>query len=152
MLRGLFAVEVMRGLEHQQPGRGQHARVDETGSTSWADLRGPPGAQRELTNTILTAARVRDLVERMLKSSGRRVDLSTPFVDAMLPDVSRLHVVIRDIADGVRNDARSEGRTPSDPAFCAQTSLHLARVHQRETARGRPRRPRPRMTAGRPAR
>src|SRR4029079_1472253 len=31
------------------------------------------------------------------KSSGRRVDLSTPFVDAMLPDGSRLHVVIPDI-------------------------------------------------------
>ncbi len=40
----------------------------------------------ELTTTILTADEVRDLVERMLKSSGRRVDLSTPFVDAMLPD------------------------------------------------------------------
>ena len=47
----------------------------------------------ELTTTILTADEVRDLVERMLKSSGRRVDLSTPFVDAMLPDGSRLHVV-----------------------------------------------------------
>jgi len=51
----------------------------------------------ELTTTILTAAQVRDLVEKMLKSSGRRVDLSTPFVDAMLPDGSRLHVVIPDI-------------------------------------------------------
>ncbi|MDX6285716.1 MAG: pilus assembly protein CpaF [Frankiales bacterium] len=51
----------------------------------------------ELTTTILTSAQVRDLVERMLKSSGRRVDLSTPFVDAMLPDGSRLHVVIPDI-------------------------------------------------------
>ena len=51
----------------------------------------------ELTTTILTAEEVRDLVERMLKSSGRRVDLSTPFVDAMLPDGSRLHVVIPDI-------------------------------------------------------
>ena len=51
----------------------------------------------ELTNTILTDAQARDLVERMLKSSGRRVDLSTPFVDAMLPDGSRLHVVIPDI-------------------------------------------------------
>src|SRR3954466_6769636 len=51
----------------------------------------------ELTTTILTASQVRDLVERMLKSSGRRVDLSTPFVDAMLPDGSRLHVVIPDI-------------------------------------------------------
>ena len=51
----------------------------------------------ELTTTVLTADEVRDLVEKMLKSSGRRVDLSTPFVDAMLPDGSRLHVAIPDI-------------------------------------------------------
>ncbi len=51
----------------------------------------------ELTNTILTEAQVRDLVERMLKPSGRRIDLSHPFVDAALPDGSRLHVVIPDI-------------------------------------------------------
>lgn len=51
----------------------------------------------ELTNTILTSSQVRDIVEKMLKSSGRRVDLSTPFVDAALPDGSRLHVVIPDI-------------------------------------------------------
>jgi pilus assembly protein CpaF len=51
----------------------------------------------ELSTVILTAQEVRDLVERMLKSSGRRVDLSSPFVDATLPDGSRLHVVIPDI-------------------------------------------------------
>jgi len=51
----------------------------------------------ELTTTILGEAQVRDLVEKMLKTTGRRVDLSTPFVDAMLPDGSRLHVVIPDI-------------------------------------------------------
>ena len=51
----------------------------------------------ELTTTILTDSAVRDLVERMLKSSGRRVDLSSPFVDATLPDGSRLQVVIPDI-------------------------------------------------------
>ncbi|HET7306104.1 MAG TPA: ATPase, T2SS/T4P/T4SS family [Segeticoccus sp.] len=51
----------------------------------------------ELTSTILTADLVRDLVERMLRSSGRRVDLSSPFVDAALPDGSRLHVVIPDV-------------------------------------------------------
>lgn len=55
------------------------------------------GGIAELTNTILTRDGVRDLVERMLKSSGRRVDLSSPFVDATLPDGSRLHVVIPDI-------------------------------------------------------
>ncbi|HLS45193.1 MAG TPA: ATPase, T2SS/T4P/T4SS family [Ornithinicoccus sp.] len=51
----------------------------------------------ELTTTLLTEQQVRDLVERMLRSSGRRVDLSSPFVDAALPDGSRLHVVIPDI-------------------------------------------------------
>lgn len=37
---------------------------------------------------------LRTLVERMLRRSGRRVDVSQPFVDASLPDGSRLHVVI----------------------------------------------------------
>lgn len=46
------------------------------------------------------AAQLRDLVERMLQSTGRRVDLSSPFVDASLPDGSRLHVVIPDITRG----------------------------------------------------
>ena len=45
----------------------------------------------------LTELQVRELVERMLHSTGRRVDLSSPFVDASLPDGSRLHVVIPDI-------------------------------------------------------
>lgn len=51
----------------------------------------------ELTSTLLSADAVKDLVERMLRTSGRRVDLSSPFVDAVLPDGSRLHVVIPDI-------------------------------------------------------
>jgi pilus assembly protein CpaF len=51
----------------------------------------------ELTTLIMTAQQVADLVERMLGTTGRRIDLSTPFVDAMLPDGSRLHVVIPSI-------------------------------------------------------
>src|SRR5438067_2543281 len=51
----------------------------------------------ELTTLILTAGQVAELVERMLRTSGRRVDLSTPFVDAMLPDGWRLHVVMPQI-------------------------------------------------------
>ena len=58
------------------------------------------GGAPELTPTILTAAQVQELVERMLKSSGRRVDVSQPFVDAMLPDGHRLHVVLEGIARG----------------------------------------------------
>jgi pilus assembly protein CpaF len=51
----------------------------------------------ELTPVVLGARVVEDMVERMLASSGRRVDLSSPFVDAALPDGSRLHVVIPDV-------------------------------------------------------
>ena len=51
----------------------------------------------ELTNLVLTADDVRQLVDRTLIWSGRRLDLSHPFVDARLPDGSRLHVAIPEI-------------------------------------------------------
>ena len=56
--------------------------------------------RHELTNLRLDAAMVNELVERMLKSSGRRIDISTPFVDAMLPEGHRLHVVLEGITRG----------------------------------------------------
>ena len=48
----------------------------------------------ELTTTILEDEHLRILIERMLRVSGRRLDLSSPFVDAQLPGGERLHVVI----------------------------------------------------------
>jgi pilus assembly protein CpaF len=45
------------------------------------------GGLAEQVPVTLTDAVVRDLVERMLHSTGRRVDLSQPFVDASLPDL-----------------------------------------------------------------
>ncbi|HET9422514.1 MAG TPA: ATPase, T2SS/T4P/T4SS family [Nocardioides sp.] len=56
--------------------------------------------RHELTNLMLSAGQVHELVERMLKSSGRRVDVSQPFVDAMLPEGHRLHVVLEGISRG----------------------------------------------------
>jgi pilus assembly protein CpaF len=54
--------------------------------------------RHELTNVILSRSEVQELVERMLKSSGRRIDLSQPFVDATLPQGHRLHVVLEGIS------------------------------------------------------
>ena len=51
----------------------------------------------ELTNLVLTSNEVRELVDRTLIWSGRRLDMSHPFVDARLPDGSRLHVAIPEI-------------------------------------------------------
>lgn len=42
----------------------------------------------------MTASQIEELVQRYLGHSGRRVDRSSPFVDARLEDGSRLHVAI----------------------------------------------------------
>lgn len=55
------------------------------------------GGKNELTNLLLSGDDVRNIVERALMWSGRRLDLSHPFVDARLPDGSRLHVAIPEI-------------------------------------------------------
>ncbi|WP_291795084.1 ATPase, T2SS/T4P/T4SS family [Brevibacterium sp.] len=55
------------------------------------------GGVSELTPTVLTEAEVAELIERLLRTTNRRVDLSSPFVDAALPDGSRLHIVLPDI-------------------------------------------------------
>jgi pilus assembly protein CpaF len=51
----------------------------------------------ERVHVSLTSESIRGLVERMLRPTGRRIDMSQPFVDASLPDGSRLHVAIPDI-------------------------------------------------------
>ncbi|WP_438616722.1 CpaF family protein [Microbacterium karelineae] len=58
------------------------------------------GGVSERVPLELTDEQVRDLVERMLHTTGRRIDVSQPFVDASLPDGSRLHVVLAGIARG----------------------------------------------------
>lgn len=45
----------------------------------------------------LTSGQIRNLTLRMLAFSGRKVDRLTPYVDANMPDGSRLHVVIPDL-------------------------------------------------------
>lgn len=51
------------------------------------------GESRPVESQI-TAAQVEELVQRLLSHSGRRVDRSSPFVDARLEDGSRLHAAI----------------------------------------------------------
>ncbi len=51
----------------------------------------------ELTELVLEPTELITMIDLLLRHSGRRVDRSQPFVDATLPDGSRLHVVIPDI-------------------------------------------------------
>ncbi|QLL22803.1 CpaF family protein [Actinobacteria bacterium IMCC25003] len=55
------------------------------------------GGKSQLINLVLTSDAVKQLVDRALIWSGRRLDLSQPFVDARLPDGSRLHVAIPEV-------------------------------------------------------
>lgn len=71
--------------------------VEEVWINSPAEIYLARDGRSELTSLTLAPEQVRLLVERMLKSSGRRLDLSSPFVDASLPDGSRLHVAIPDV-------------------------------------------------------
>lgn len=56
--------------------------------------------KHELTSVMLDTGLVDELVERMLAGTGRRLDISHPFVDAMLPGGHRLHVVLEGVARG----------------------------------------------------
>lgn len=51
----------------------------------------------ELTNVVLTDEQIQHVVEQLMRTSGRRLDLSSPFVDASLPSGARLHVAIPDV-------------------------------------------------------
>lgn len=68
--------------------------IEEIWVNSPSEIFTARNGRSELTPLVLDDAQVRSIVERMLVSSGRRLDLSSPFVDALLPDGSRLHVVI----------------------------------------------------------
>ena len=52
----------------------------------------------ERVDLVLSENEIHRIIERMLWQAGRRLDTSMPFVDASLPDGSRLHVVIPDIS------------------------------------------------------
>jgi pilus assembly protein CpaF len=94
---------VSRAVQHSICGFGplQPFFEDDTVEEIWINEPGRVFVARsgmsELTAVVMTASQVRDVVERMLRWSGRRLDLSQPFVDATLPDGSRLHVVIPDV-------------------------------------------------------
>lgn len=51
----------------------------------------------ELTNIVLTTSQLQAIMDRILMWCGRRIDLAHPFVDARLPDGSRLHITIPQI-------------------------------------------------------
>ncbi len=88
--------DTIAGLGQLQPYL-DDPEVEEIWINSPRDIYIARAGESELTPLQLTTEQVRNLVERMLKASGRRLDLSTPFVDASLADGSRLHVVIPEI-------------------------------------------------------
>lgn len=91
----------------------------------------------ELSAVVVTHAESRALVLRAVMDSGRRLDTSQPFVDAQLPDGSRLHVVIPPVsasgwAVNIRRhvlrpaglaDAVTAGMLPADAARLVEAAF-----------------------------
>ncbi|SLM94031.1 hypothetical protein [Brevibacterium yomogidense] len=48
---------------------------------------------------MLTESGIAELIERLLCTTGRRDDLSSPLIDAALPECSCLHIMLPDITD-----------------------------------------------------
>lgn len=67
----------------------------------------------QLTEIVLDVTELITMIDLLLRHSGRRVDRSQPFVDATLPDGSRLHVVIPDIT--ARYPAINIRKYPANP-------------------------------------
>lgn len=94
------APELRRSLLDELAGLGPLQRFLEDPEIEEIWINGPEKVfiarhgRSELTNVLLTDRDIHDLVERMLRASGRRLDLSSPFVDATLVGGERLHVVI----------------------------------------------------------
>jgi len=100
----------------------------------------------QLTTTVLTEQQVGDLVERMPRASGRRVDLSSPFVDATLADGSRLpsssRTYLQVLAGGSRTSTNKDvARSPA----LLRTAISAGGQHQEIRA------PRPLARRARPA-
>jgi pilus assembly protein CpaF len=96
-------LEVRRLAENQFFGFGKlqplldDASIEEIWINSPTDIFVAKSGVASKLNLALSQNEIFGLVERMLRPTGRRIDRSTPFVDASLPDGSRVHVVIPDI-------------------------------------------------------
>jgi pilus assembly protein CpaF len=71
------------------------------------------GRLEETTARFMSEAHLRQVIERIVSQVGRRIDESSPMVDARLPDGSRVNAVIPPLAvDGPTLTIRKFGRQP----------------------------------------
>jgi pilus assembly protein CpaF len=105
---------------------GQLSGLLEDGTVSEIMVNGPGpvwverSGALERTDVVVDLAAIEVLVERLLATSGRRVDRRVPYADARLADGSRVHVVIAPVAlDGPYVTVRRFANAPRDLAAFA---------------------------------
>jgi hypothetical protein len=84
----------LTGFGPQQPYL-DHPEVEEIWINEPTKVFGTRIGVTEMVDLPLADTQVRDVVERMLKTSGKWLELSTSVVHTSSPDGSRLHTVIR---------------------------------------------------------
>lgn len=72
----------------------ENPAVEEIWINGPAQLFASIEGENRAISSDLTGSQIEEMVQRLLGHSGRRVDRSSPFVDARLHDGSRLHVAI----------------------------------------------------------
>lgn len=81
--------------------------------------------------TLPDEATVRRLAQRLAASAGRRLDDNSPWVDARLPDGTRLHAVLSPLArPGTLISLRVPGRRPLSLADLSDTGMLDGRARQ----------------------
>ncbi|MCB0995807.1 MAG: CpaF family protein [Acidimicrobiales bacterium] len=93
----------------------------------WVEVEG----RLRRTDVVIERRQIDWLIERIVAPLGRRVDLTSPVVDARLPDGSRVNVVVPPLAvDGPYVTVRRFGATdvPLDAFCCPEVASLLARA------------------------
>ena len=94
-------------------------------ATAWVERS---GKLEQIENTFTDEEAVRSYAQRLAVRAGRRVDDASPFVDARLPDGTRLHAILPPLAVEGHHDQPSNSPPPGVHAHRSSTPSARSRM------------------------